>query len=73
MIWTLIHPWIAGFPQLRYSTTGGAERHGIAHLRDGEPIHVAASVEDLERRIVAPSVKLHLAGIRTLFDWRAVG
>ncbi|MGA2986227.1 MAG: tyrosine-type recombinase/integrase [Terriglobia bacterium] len=49
------------------------ESHGIGHLRDVQPVHVAAYVEDLQRRIAAPSVKLQLAGIRMLFDWLVVG
>ena len=50
-----------------------AERCGIAHLRQVEPVHVAAYVEELQSRMAAPSVKLHLAGIRMLFDWLVVG
>ena len=50
-----------------------SERHGIGHLRDVQPVHVAAWVEELQRRMAAPSVKLHLAGIRMLFDWLVVG
>ena len=49
------------------------ERHGIAHLRDVEPVHVAAYVEELGGRMAPPSVKLHLAGIRILFDWLVLG
>jgi site-specific recombinase XerD len=29
---------------------------GITHLRDVQPLHVAAWVEDLQRRVAAPSV-----------------
>ena len=47
--------------------------HGVAHLRDVEPVHVAAHVEDLQLRMAAPSVKLRLAGLRMLFDWLVVG
>ena len=50
-----------------------AERCGIAQLRQVEPVHVAAYVEELQARMAAPSVKLHLAGIRMLFDWLVVG
>ncbi len=46
---------------------------GVAHLRDVEPVHVAAYVDDLQLRIAAPSVKLRLAGLRMLFDWLVVG
>jgi site-specific recombinase XerD len=49
------------------------ESHGIEHLRDVQPMHVAASIEELQGRIAAPSVKLQLAGIRSLFDWLVVG
>ena len=49
-----------------------AEPCGIAHLRQVEPVHVAAYVEELQGRMAAPSVKLHLAGIRMLFDWLVV-
>ena len=49
------------------------ERHGIAHLRDVEPVPVAAYVEELGARMAPPSVKLHLAGIRMLFYWLVVG
>ena len=49
------------------------EAHGIEHLRDVQPVHVAAYIEELQRRIAAPSVKLQLAGIRMLFDWLVVG
>jgi site-specific recombinase XerD len=46
-------------------------------LRDIEPVAVAAYIESLQRRdekpLTAPSVKQHLAAIRTLFDWLVVG
>jgi hypothetical protein len=38
-----------------------------------QQVHVAAYIEELQRRIAAPSVKLQLAGIRMLFDWLVVG
>lgn len=38
-------------------------------LRDIEPVHVAAYMERLQKRLAAPSVKQHLAAIRMLFDW----
>ena len=34
------------------------DAYGVAHLRDVEPVHVAAYVEDLQLRMAAPSVKL---------------
>ena len=49
------------------------EAHGIGHLHDVQPVHVAAYVEELQRRIAAPSVKVQLAAIRMLFDWLVVG
>jgi integrase len=36
-------------------------------------VHVAAWVEDLSRRYVAPTVKQHLAAVRMLFDWLVTG
>ena len=49
-----------------------AERCGIADLREVESVQMAASVEELQSRMAAPSVKLHLPGIRMLFDWLVV-
>ena len=49
------------------------EARGLAHLRDVQPVHVAAYIEDLQQRIAAPSVKLQLAAIRMLFDWLVLG
>jgi len=49
------------------------EQAGITELRDVEPVHVAAYIETLGKRLSAPSVKLHLAGIRVLFDWLVIG
>ena len=37
------------------------------------PVHVAAYIEGLQKKIAAPSVKLQLAAIRMLFDWLVVG
>lgn len=49
------------------------DRNGLQELREIEPIHVAAYVEGLQGRLAAPSIKLHLAAIRMLFDWLVVG
>jgi site-specific recombinase XerD len=49
------------------------DRNDIRELRDIEPIYVAAYIEQLQARLAAPSVKLHLAAIRMLFDWLVVG
>ena len=45
----------------------------MRELRDIEPVHVAAYVEGLKTHLATPSVKLHLAAIRMLFDWLVVG
>jgi site-specific recombinase XerD len=45
----------------------------LTELRDIEPVHVAAYIESLQTRLAAPSVKVHLAAIRMLFDWLVVG
>lgn len=49
------------------------EQQGLHELREIEPFHVAAYVETLQTRLAAPSVKLHLAALRRLFDWLVVG
>ena len=48
-------------------------QNGMRELVDIEPVHVAAYVEQLQERLAAPSVKLHLAALRMLFDWLVVG
>jgi len=48
-------------------------RHGMAHLSQIQPIHVAAHIQELQRRLSIPSVKVRLAALRTLFDWLVVG
>jgi len=45
--------------------------HGIADVRQVQPVHVAAYIEGLQ--IAAPSVKQRLAALRMLFDWLVVG
>ena len=45
--------------------------HGITDLRSLQPVHVAAYIEGLE--LAAPSVKQHLAALRSLFDWLVIG
>jgi site-specific recombinase XerD len=49
------------------------EQHEIGELADIEPIHVAAYIEVLQTTAAKPTVKLHLAAIRILFDWLVVG
>lgn len=52
---------------------GWCEQQKLTELRDIEPIHIAAYIEGLGKRLAAPSVKVHLAAIRMLFDWLVVG
>jgi site-specific recombinase XerD len=47
------------------------EAHGIADVRQVQPVHVAAYIEGLQ--IAAPSVKQRLAALRMLFDWLVIG
>jgi site-specific recombinase XerC len=47
--------------------------HGIDHLRQVQPVQVAAYVESLQRTQSAPSVKQQLAALRVVFDWLVVG
>ena len=47
------------------------QARGIAALKQIEPVHVAAYIEQLQ--LAAPSVKQRLAALRTLFDWLVVG
>src|ERR1700674_4995698 len=49
------------------------EANELLELRDIEPVHVAAYVEMLQPRLASPSVKVHLAAIRMLFDWLVIG
>ena len=49
------------------------EQHRIGELADIEPVHVAAHIEMLQTTAAKPTVKLHLAAIRMLFDWLVVG
>jgi site-specific recombinase XerD len=49
------------------------EQHRIGELADIEPVHVAAYIEALQATAAKPTVKLHLAAIRMLFDWLVVG
>ena len=46
---------------------------GIIELAEIAPTHVAAYIEQLTTDIAAPSVKLHLAAIRKLFDYLVTG
>ena len=46
------------------------EARGVIDLRHVQTIHVSAYIEGLD--LSAPSVKLHLAALRVLFDWLVV-
>ena len=55
-----------------FSSQGGVyQARGIAALKQVEPVHVAAYIEQLQ--LAAPSVKQRLAALRTLFDCLVVG
>lgn len=45
----------------------------IAALRDVEPMHVTAYVEQLGEKTSKPTAKQHLAALRMLFDWLVTG
>lgn len=47
-------------------------RHRLT-LETVEPVHVAAFIEQLGQSLAAPSVKLHLAAVRMLYDWLVIG
>jgi len=47
------------------------EVNGIHTLTDVKPLHVAAYIEQLD--FAKPTIKQHLAAIRMVFDWLAVG
>ena len=49
------------------------ETHGLTELSAVQPFHVAAFVKQLQGELSAPTVKQHLAAIRTLFDWLVIG
>jgi site-specific recombinase XerD len=50
------------------------EKHGRGlRLKDIQPVHVAAYIEELQGKRSAPTVKQHLACIRMLFDWLVIG
>ena len=41
----------------------------LTSLREIRPLHVAAYIEECGGRVAAPTVKLRLAALRSLFDW----
>jgi integrase/recombinase XerD len=52
---------------------GWCRERGMTELRQVQPIHVAAYIEQLQRERSAPTVKQHLACLRMLFDWLVTG
>lgn len=46
---------------------------GLRTIEQVTSLHVAAYIEQLGREVSAPTVKQHLAAIRSLFDWLATG
>jgi site-specific recombinase XerD len=50
-----------------------AEAHGLRSIETISSVHVAAWVEELGREVSPPTVKQHLAAVRSLFDWLATG
>lgn len=50
-----------------------AEAHDLRSIETVSSVHVAAWVEDLGREVSPPTVKQHLAAVRSLFDWLATG
>jgi site-specific recombinase XerC len=49
------------------------ERNEISQLADIEPVHVGTYIEQLGELVAKPTVKLHLAAIRHLFDRLVTG
>lgn len=50
-----------------------AEAHDLRSIETVSSVHVAAWVEELGRDVSPPTVKQHLAAVRSLFDWLATG
>ena len=63
----------AAYTRAAVEFLGWCEARGFAELDEVRPVHGAAYVEQLGRRMSAPSVKQHLACIRMLFDWLVTG
>jgi site-specific recombinase XerD len=49
------------------------EHAGVASITEVQPLHVGAYIEMLTRDLSAPTAKLRLAAIRSLFDWLVTG
>jgi site-specific recombinase XerD len=53
--------------------SGWCDTHGLTDLASVQPFHVAAFIKQLQGELSPPTVKQHLAAIRTLFDWLVIG
>jgi len=62
----------AAYAQAVRQFTAWADRHGFC-LSELTPVHIAAYVEQMGNERAAPTVKQHLAAIRTLFDYLVRG
>lgn len=49
------------------------EEKGIQELSAVQPFHIAAFLKELQGQVAPPTVKLHLAALRMLFDWLVTG
>lgn len=49
------------------------ETEGLHSITAVSSVHIAVYIEDLGRRVSAPTVKQRLAAIRMMFDWLATG
>lgn len=52
---------------------GWCDARGVTSIAGVQPLHVAAWVEQLGRKVSVPTVKQRLAGVRHLFDWLVTG
>jgi hypothetical protein len=58
----------APMPMRRENLPPGASTTVCGGLRDIEPVHITAYIEDLQQRFATPSVEQDLAAIRMLFE-----
>lgn len=52
---------------------GWCDARGVTSIAGVQPLHVAAWVEQLGRKVSVPTVKQRLASVRHLFDWLVTG
>jgi site-specific recombinase XerD len=53
--------------------TAWCARHDLDDLAALQPVHIGTYIEALQRELAAPSVKQHLAALRSLLDYLATG